>query len=70
MIVVIDRFEEKFAVCECEDKTMINIEIDKLPEEVHEGDVLVIDGDNIKVDHEETNRRREEIESLTQNMWE
>lgn len=70
MIVVIDRFEEKLAVCECADKTMINIEIDKLPEEVHEGDVLVIDGDNIKVDHEETNRRREEIESLTQNMWE
>lgn len=70
MIVVIDRFEEKFAVCECEDKTMINIEIDKLPPKIHEGDVLVIDGDNIKVDYQETNRRRKEIESLIQNMWE
>lgn len=70
MIVVIDRFEEEFAVCECEDKTMINIEIDKLPQDIHEGDVLVIDGDNIKVDYEETSRRREEIESLTQNVWE
>lgn len=70
MIVIIDRFEGEFAVCECEDKTMINIEIDKLPQDIHEGDVLVIDGDNIKVDYEETSRRREEIESLTQNMWE
>lgn len=70
MIVIIDRFEGEFAVCECEDKTMINIEIDKLPQDIHEGDVLVIDGDNIKVDYEETSRRREEIEGLTQNMWE
>lgn len=70
MIVVIDRFEDEFAVCECEDKTMINIKLDRLPQDIHEGDVLVIDGDNIRVDYEETNRRREEIESLTQNMWE
>ena len=40
---------------------MINIEIDKLPQGVKEGDVLIIEGDNIKVDKEETEIRRERI---------
>lgn len=70
MIVVVDRFEENFAVCECEDKTMINIEISKLPNNVREGDVLVIKKDNIEVDYNETKRRREEIEKLVADMWE
>lgn len=70
MVVVIDRFEDIFAVCECEDKTMINIEKDRLPENVHEGDVLVIDEDNnITVDYEETERRKKEIDELMTDMW-
>lgn len=70
MKVVIDRFEGEFAVCECDDKTIINIEIEKLPNNVTEGDVLVINGDKIIVDYEETKRREKEIFDLTKNMWE
>jgi len=69
MVVVIDRFEDTFAVCECEDKTMINIEKEKLPENATEGDVLVIEEDNISVDYEETKRRRQEIEELIEDLW-
>lgn len=70
MIAVIDRFEGDFAVCECEDKTILNINVNKLPKNVCEGDVLVIDGVNIRVDYEETKKRKQEIEGLMEDLWE
>lgn len=70
MIAVIDRFEGDFAVCECEDKTILNINVNKLPKNVCEGDVLVIDGANIRVDYEETKKRKQEIEVLMEDLWE
>lgn len=70
MKVIIDRFEGQYAVCEDEDQKMINIEIDKLPQGVKEGDVLIIEGDNIKVDKEETEIRRERIRRLMEDLWE
>lgn len=70
MKVIIDRFEGQYAVCEDEDLNMINIEIDKLPQGVKEGDVLIIEGDNIKVDKEETEIRRERIRRLMEDLWE
>lgn len=70
MIAVIDRFEGDFAVCECEDKTILNINVNKLPKNVCEGDVLVIDGANIRVDYEENKKRKQEIEVLMEDLWE
>lgn len=70
MKVIVDRFEGQYAVCEDEDLNMINIEIDKLPQGVKEGDVLIIEGDNIKVDKEETEIRRERIRRLMEDLWE
>ena len=64
MVVIVDRLEEKFAVCEKEDLSIMNIPTEKLPEDVNEGDILVIDGENIFVDKEATNIRREELEKL------
>ena len=43
MKVIIDRFEEEYAVCEKEDRKIINIDKNKLPSTVKEGDVLIID---------------------------
>jgi len=37
---IIDRFEGVYAVCECEDKTFINIPKYKLPQEILAGDCL------------------------------
>lgn len=37
MIFIIDRFEGKFAVCECENQQMIDILKTLLPEEAKEG---------------------------------
>ncbi|WP_333859046.1 DUF3006 domain-containing protein [Clostridium sp.] len=67
--VVIDRFEGPYAVCEKEDRTMIDIKRIKLPSNAKEGCVLIIEGDKIIMDVGETERRKKHIESLTKNMW-
>ena len=50
MKVIIDRFEDFYAVCEKENKGMVNIERDKLPSDVKKGDVLLIKQESITTD--------------------
>jgi metallophosphoesterase superfamily enzyme len=69
MRVIIDRFEGDYAVCEREDRTMINIEKRRLPEGVKEGDALIINGDVIKIERQETNQKKEEIKKLMDELW-
>ena len=70
MKVIIDRFEGKFAVCEKEDRQMIDIEKSIIPISAKEGDVLNIDKDKITIDIETTEKRKTEIEELTKDLWE
>lgn len=69
MKVIIDRFENDFAVCEKEDRTMINIKKTKLPQQAKEGDILNIIDDEISVDIAETEKRKKEIEESTKDLW-
>ena len=69
MRVVIDRFEGDYAVCEKEDRTMMNIHKSKLPTGVKEGNVLRIDGSVIEIDTKETQKRQAEIRKLTDKLW-
>lgn len=69
MRVIIDRFEGDFAVCEKENREMIDIKRSTLPKGAKEGDVLQIDGDNIKIDTAETEKRKKEIDELTKDLW-
>jgi len=69
MIVVVDRFEGDYAVCEKEDRTMTNIERRRLPKGVREGDVLVVEGDTVRVDRNGTSRRQREVKKLMNNLW-
>ncbi len=69
MKVIIDRFEGEFAVCEKEDRKIIDIEISKLPSNAKEGDVLNISNDTITIEVEETEKRRRKIEELTKDLW-
>ena len=69
MRAVIDRFEGNFAVCETEDRTMLNIRRSKLPANVKEGDVLISDGDTIKIDPAETAKRKKIAEKLIEDVW-
>ena len=69
MKVIIDRFEGKFAVCEKTDHSMINISKDKIPAGAKEGDILIIEGNNIKVDASGTANRKKNIENLMDDLW-
>ena len=69
MKVVIDRFEGEYAVCEKDDRTMINIQKSNLPSDVEEGDVLVINGDIITIDAVETQKRKKESRQLLDGLF-
>lgn len=60
--LIIDRFEENYAVCEDEDEKFFAIERTEIPDGAEEGDVLNIDEDgNICINVEETENRRNRI---------
>jgi hypothetical protein len=69
MQVTIDRFEGKIAVCEKSDRTMINIPREKLPTEAKEGDILIIEGNNIKIDSAATAQRRKAAEEMRKGIF-
>lgn len=69
MKVVIDRFEENYAVCENEDRTMINLEKKLLPNGAKEGDILVLQDGTISIDKADTQKRKNEIDDLMEDMW-
>ncbi len=69
MKVIIDRFEGPYAVCEKEDKTMMDIKRINLPIEAKEGYVLDVHGDEITIDLEETQNRKKHMEYITKDMW-
>lgn len=67
--VIIDRFEGGFAVCEKENREMIDIAKSSIPMEAKEGDVLNIQEGSITIDYEETAKRKKAIEELTKDLW-
>ena len=69
MKVTIDRFEGDYAVCEKPDRTMLNIPKGKLPAGAKEGDILVVDGDVIKIDLGGTAARKKSIDKLMNDLW-
>lgn len=66
---IIDRFEEDFAVVELEDGTMKNILKDLLPRDAKEGTVIIIDGDKIYIDEDETEEKRKKADELLEDLF-
>jgi hypothetical protein len=58
MQAIIDRFEGSLAVCEKPDRTMIQIPRSRLPSGAKEGDVIIIEGEIIRIDAAETAQRK------------
>lgn len=69
MKITIDRFEGEYAICEKDDRSMLDIAKTKLPAAAKEGDVLEISGNLITIDEKETAKRSKKIENLTENLW-
>ena len=66
---IIDRFEGKYAVVELEDGKIINIDKIQLPIGIQEGMVIHI-SESITIDIDETKKRKEVIQKLTEDLWE
>lgn len=69
-MLIVDRFEDEYVVCEDENKKMINIKKIQIEGCVKEGDILL----NIKgkyiIDIKKTINRKKHIEELTKDLWE
>jgi len=70
MKVIVDRFEGDLAVCEKEDKSMVDIPKKELPSDVKPGDVVIIENGKSRVDIGETEERKQRIEKLANDLWE
>ncbi len=67
--VVIDRFEEGIAVCEGESGQAVEISRERLPEEATPGMTLLLDGDTVSIDWEDTQARRRRIGEKMKKLW-
>ena len=59
MKVIIDRFEERYAIVELEDRTIVEMSRQLIPHGAKEGDVI-----EILIDREETEKRRKKARDL------
>jgi hypothetical protein len=66
---VLDRFEGEFAVLEAYDGGMRNIEKDRLPENIKEGDVLAEENGIFTMDAAATRERAEKINALMRGLF-
>lgn len=70
MIGIVDRFENDIAVVELDDGSFIDINKSQLPIGVCSGDVIEINDTDISINHEETTKRKDEIEALMDELFE
>ena len=69
-ILVIDRFEGTYAICEDKDQKFFAIETNELPAGATEGTVLVIDDEGVlHINEEKTAARRSKIKKLQDKLW-
>ncbi|WP_144507454.1 DUF3006 domain-containing protein [Bacillus mycoides] len=66
---IIDRFEGELAVIEINNITT-DVPRSKLPSNVKEGDILIIENDKYTIDKNETDKRRREIQNLMNKLFE
>ena len=67
MYGVVDRFEGKFVVIETDDGRIVNIEKHLFPNTIKEGDV--VDLESKSIDIKETQRRKNSIQHLVDELF-
>lgn len=70
MELIIDRFEDEYAVCEDENKKILNINKSKIQKQAKEGDIIIYRNGTYILDKEKTLNRKKYIEELTKDLWE
>lgn len=64
MKIIVDRVEGAFAVCEKEDRTMMEIAVSEFEEMPRDGDVVWYENHCARILKEETENRKREAEEL------
>ncbi len=65
----IDRFEENVAIGLNDQGEEIRLSAKHLPENCKEGDVIYYDGTSYRIDAEETQKRKDEVLSLLDDLF-
>lgn len=67
--LIIDRFENGYAICEDDNAAFFGIDISEVPQGAKEGDVLTIDDvGNLTVNAAETQKRKNRINGKMSNL--
>ena len=69
--LIIDRVEGNIAICETEEKEMIEICIERLPANSKEGDSInLLEDGSILQDEKRTKERKQILQGLMESLWE
>lgn len=69
MKYIVDRIEKNFAVCEDENKKMIDISLEFLPKNIKEGTVLYYKNGKYEIDKIEEQQRIDRIKKKIEDIW-
>ncbi|MGI5893194.1 MAG: DUF3006 domain-containing protein [Candidatus Merdivicinus sp.] len=67
--MIIDRFEEEYAICEQDDGGFVQLLRKDLPTDCREGDILYESASGWKVDTEATAQRRADMAMRMRKLW-
>ena len=70
MRLMVIRIEGNMAVCEKTDKSIVDIELTKLPGDVKEGDVLIEKDGNYELDLTQAEKRKKRVQALLDDLTE
>ena len=65
----IDRIEENIALCEDDDGNVLKLNVDELPQEIREGDIIEKTENGFVIDADETQLRRKKMAELQRNIF-
>ena len=68
-MLIVDRIESSFAVCEDENQNMININLEEFDEIPKDGDVIELSDAKYIINKEETEKRKNSIEQEFYNLF-
>jgi 3-phosphoglycerate kinase len=69
MKYIIDRIENKIVICENQEtKEMEKFKIDQFPEDIKDGDVVILENEKFKIDKEESKTKKQQIEELMKKL--
>lgn len=65
----VERIEENVALCEDDLSKTVKLRLDELPENIHEGDIIVRTENGYTIDSDETSVRRKKMAEMQKKLF-